>query len=364
METKKRDSNLELMRIIMMLLIIAHHYVVNSGITQFYSFSNITSNMIFLQCIGFSGKIMINCFIMITGYFMITGKINFQKIVKLYFEIKFYKIIIYVLFVIWGIDSFSVKELIKTVFNIIYGVNIGFSDTFFLLYLLIPFINVLLNKLTKKQYTILLCILLFYFTIISTFSIINDTFNEITWYIVVYMIGGYIRLYPPKHDKNKKVWLLASVIFLICSIISIIGIDFINNKFNTSYSPYFFVINAHKLLAILSAISFFMLFKNIKIKYNKTINTIASATFGVLLIHAGNDSMRKLIWKDIFHVSEQYYSQYIYIHAILTIITIYVVCVCIELLRIKFIEKRLFDFLNRNNKFKKISNYIDNMLDM
>ncbi len=33
--TKQRDSNLELYRIIVMLLIVAHHYVVNSGlITQ------------------------------------------------------------------------------------------------------------------------------------------------------------------------------------------------------------------------------------------------------------------------------------------------------------------------------------------
>ena len=30
---KNRDSNLELYRIIVMLLIIAHHYVVNSGLT-------------------------------------------------------------------------------------------------------------------------------------------------------------------------------------------------------------------------------------------------------------------------------------------------------------------------------------------
>lgn len=34
MEGKTRKSNIELYRIIVMLLIIAHHYVVNSGITK------------------------------------------------------------------------------------------------------------------------------------------------------------------------------------------------------------------------------------------------------------------------------------------------------------------------------------------
>ena len=33
-EKKHRDSNLELFRILTMLLIIAHHYVVNSGLTN------------------------------------------------------------------------------------------------------------------------------------------------------------------------------------------------------------------------------------------------------------------------------------------------------------------------------------------
>ena len=347
----------------MMLLIIAHHYVVNSGIMESYDFQNITGNMIFLQCFGFAGKIMINCFILITGYFMVKKSFSFTKVIKLYLEIKFYCIIIYILFIVFGINTFSVKELIKTVFNIIYNVNIGFTGTFLFLYILIPFINKLINNLNKKQYTVLLCILLFYFTIISTFSFANDTFNEITWYIVVYMIGGYIKLYPNKYDNNKKFWLTSTLICIICIVLSIIGIDLINNKFNTSYDPYYFVINAHKLLAVLSSVSFFMLFKNINIKFNKTINTIATATFGVFLIHTNSRAMRQWLWQDVFLVPQQYNSQNLFIHAIITVFIIYIICTCIDLLRIKYIEKPILKFLENNDKFKKINKYIDKLLN-
>ena len=34
----KRSSNIELLRIIMMIAIVAHHFVVNSGVTQLYDF--------------------------------------------------------------------------------------------------------------------------------------------------------------------------------------------------------------------------------------------------------------------------------------------------------------------------------------
>lgn len=33
-KTKNRDSNIELLRIILMIVIVLHHYIVNSGITQ------------------------------------------------------------------------------------------------------------------------------------------------------------------------------------------------------------------------------------------------------------------------------------------------------------------------------------------
>lgn len=33
-EMKVRDSNIELLRILMMIVIVAHHYVVNSGVFQ------------------------------------------------------------------------------------------------------------------------------------------------------------------------------------------------------------------------------------------------------------------------------------------------------------------------------------------
>lgn len=62
---------MELYRIIIMFLIVAHHYVVNSGLTALINESNeLTFNSIFLLLFGCWGKIGINCFVLITGYFM------------------------------------------------------------------------------------------------------------------------------------------------------------------------------------------------------------------------------------------------------------------------------------------------------
>lgn len=68
-----RSSNLELYRIICMLMIVAHHYVVNSGVRAAdgpMMADPTAMNSIFLLLFGAWGKTGINCFLMITGYFM------------------------------------------------------------------------------------------------------------------------------------------------------------------------------------------------------------------------------------------------------------------------------------------------------
>ena len=59
-----RSSNIELYRIVLILLIIAHHYVVNSGLIDLVYSKPITGNSLFLILFGAWGKIGINCFVL------------------------------------------------------------------------------------------------------------------------------------------------------------------------------------------------------------------------------------------------------------------------------------------------------------
>ena len=112
----KRDSSIELFRIISMLLIVAHHYVVNSGLYQIivenfeFSFKSI-----FFLIFAWAGKTAINCFVIISGYFMCKSKITVKKFLKLFLEIEFYRIVIYIILVITGVTDISITQVIKSV---------------------------------------------------------------------------------------------------------------------------------------------------------------------------------------------------------------------------------------------------------
>lgn len=93
-KSRQRDSNIELFRIITMLLIVAHHYVVNSGLTlesgPIYA-DPLSEQSVFLLLFGAWGKIGINCFVLITGYFLCKLQITAKKFVKLLFDSNFAK---------------------------------------------------------------------------------------------------------------------------------------------------------------------------------------------------------------------------------------------------------------------------------
>ena len=86
----KRDTNLELYRIFCMLLIVAHHYVVNSGLlAEILNPLPLSAKSAYLYVLGMWGKVGINCFLMITGYFMCVSRITLRKFIKILAEIYF-----------------------------------------------------------------------------------------------------------------------------------------------------------------------------------------------------------------------------------------------------------------------------------
>ena len=331
-----------------MLLIISHHYVVNSGLTSLDGpiFSNpLAIKSIFLLIFGAWGKIGINCFLLITGYFMCKSKITAHKFFKLLFEVLFYKIIIYFIFLISGYESFSWVGLAKA-FLPITAIEQNFVGCFLVFYLFIPFINVLVHNLNKKQHFYLLLLIFFVFVILGTIPKIYIIFNYVTWFVCIYLIGSFLGLYPNKYTESTKLWGLFSVLMLVLTISSVFVLQWAYVKYEIGSWSYL-VSDSNRILAVFTAISWFLFFKNLKIKQSRIINLLGGATFGVLLIHANSDTMRTWLWKDLLHNVEVYDNgNLIFLHAFCAVLGIFIVCLIIEIIRQFLIEKpfmNLFD---------------------
>mgnify|MGYP004477567517 CR=1 FL=1 len=357
-EEKMRNSNLELFRIISMICIIAHHYVVNSGLL--YCVSGSSLNDIGILIFGWGGKTGINCFMMITGYFMCAKKIGLDnrnnikkyllKLFKLLMEVEFYSILIYFIFVVFGYESFFIDEFINTIFPFTY-IKDGFTSCFFLFYLLIPFLCKFVQSLSEKEHRYLLFALLLIYTIMPSLMI-EVVFNYVTWFSVLFVLSSYIRLhgedsavFAPGILDSKKVWGKWMVVMLLLSWGSIAAIQIDVLQLGVKEYRYFFVSDCNKILALTTSVCAFLFFKNIKIKHNKFINTIAASSFGVLTIHANSDSMRQWLWRDIFDNAGHYDNTFPY--AFFVVAIVFCICTVIDIVRIYCLEKPLFRYIER-----------------
>ena len=316
---KQRESNLELFRIVVMLLIVAHHYVVNSGVGEAISSNPLSPNSIFYYFLGMWGKTGINCFVLITGWFMCTSRITLQKFLKLLMEIEL-------------LPVRHIKD--------------GFVPCFLIFYLCIPFLSILVRNMDRKMHLILIGLLLFLYTFLSTIPIFSVTMNYVSWFITLFIIASYMRLYEfPLKDGHISSWILLSIGAAVLSMLSVWAI-ICSGK---NASPYWFVSDSNKVMALVTSLCLFILFRTIRIPYSKLINSIGATTFGVLLIHAHNNTMRQWLWRDLFdnvgHLSIPHYAN----RSLGVVVLVFIVCAIIDYLRIVFFERPLLDIYDKRN---------------
>lgn len=349
----QRVSNLELYRSIVMILIVAHHFVVNSGVINRMYAIPFSTNSVFLFIFGAWGKTGINCFMLITGFFMCKSNITIKKFIKLVAEVLFYKIVIALIFIITGIGT--IKDIIDA-FLIVRTIDKNFTACFLMFYLLIPFINILLKNINKTQHVKIMAILAFMYVVCGTIPKFNVSFNYVSWFVFIYLVAAYLRFYVTKEHK----WGIMTLGFIILAIVSILVCLLIGQKYDKQIA-YAFVSDSNTFLAFAISVCSFMYFKNLKIGYSKLINTIGGSTFGVLCIHANSDTMRDWLWKCFLNVSSAYDFAFgkLVLFSICSVIGIFIVCIVIDVVRKKYLERWFMEWIENTKVYAKLvtSNY-------
>lgn len=344
-----RNSNLELYRIICMLMIIAHHFVVNSGL-------ELTADLFlknqFLLFFGMWGKTGINCFLMVTGFYMCTKSISARKYVKLLLQVYFYKIIIYFIFLAYGYETICLSRLVEVLMPV-WGFNSNFVSCFLAFYLLIPFLAKLVRNLTQRQHIWLIALLLLFYTLLGSLPRFEVSINYINWFSIIFIIASYIRMHPIPLFDQTKIWGWMTVLGGVFALLSVFMMHYLGKI------SYFFVFETNKVFPVWVAITSFLWFKNLKIRKSTIINLLGGSTFGVLLIHANSNAMRKWLWQDTFDVIAHYSlpSGQLILYSISTVIIVFTICSSLDIIRMVLIEKpflKWYDKCHFDDKIEKL----------
>ena len=362
-----RNSAIELLRIVAMLIIIAFHGHMHSWldkldlqqVPEVVTNNMYNANILFSYFVGWGGDLGNTIFILITGYFMINRKVNYPKLILLLVTMLFYSWLIFIMVYVFMPQiyvTFTSKEILKGIAPILFGEN-WFVSCYIIFFCFVPYLNGFLKSLDKNKYLLLLLMVFVFFVLLPTVKI-KTYFNsaEIVYFAFVYAIGVYIRLYfkdkinNEYHNKYRNICLLILLLTLISiSTLEIIGI--VTNKVVFIKQSQYFV----KLFSIPLAVAMFLSFATMKPFFNRYVNIVAGTVLGVYLIHE-NIFLRRIIWDYILPNVDYIMSNWYVLFYIVKIVSIFIVGSVIDLLRKRYIEPLMVSIIDK--KFGVVSEYI------
>jgi len=350
----QRNSSFELLRIFCILLIIVHHYS-SHGVAGLSEHA-LTLNKIIEQVLSMGGKIGVNCFVLITGYFMTNATFHYKKLLKLILEVFFYSVLSMIVFYGLGLAAYDYKVVKESLFPLTYNMY-WFATAYIVMYLLSPFINSFIKTLSQARHLKFILLLVVLWSVVPTFTFGQAPgYSTLGWFILLYLIAAYIKLYPHKYFRKYKVNILVAFLSYMTMILSVILLDILGLK-NSAFSDsatYFREMNM--IPTLLCSISLFLIFKNLKIGSSKVINTISASAFGVYLIH-DNYFVGPYLWNNVFKNTSYLDSPYLLQHAIITTIVIFLGCTIIDQIRLHVLERPIFWLIDR--KKETIRTHVD-----
>lgn len=355
----KRKANIELLRIVSMILILLHHYVAHGGLVDI---DLISQNKFIGEFLYIGGKLGVVIFVLITGYFMVNSRFRIRKLIKIYLEVLFYSFVIYIILLLSNKVEFSITNFVKSLLPISYS-QYWFATCYIGLYIFSPFLNKLIKHLDKNQHNTLILVGTITLVIIPTFTPQGDSFySEMLYFMYLYILAAYLKKYGINfiNTKSRCILLIVSMLIVIMTV-SVMS-TFLAQYFSIFKKGIKYLHESNSIPILLLALSIFELFRKMDLKENKLIFTLAKTSFSVYLIH-DNANFKKVLWHDLFKTNEYFYANIInlLIHIVSTVVIIYVLCTIIELIREKIFEGTIYKI--KINKIEKMLNYIDKRMN-
>lgn len=330
---ERRNSSLELLRIICILLILANHYSVLGGIPA-RGWQDLTWGYFFIQSIGMFGRTACSVFVLITGYFLSAGvkPEHSWKVLPLAAESVFYSSVTFFVLSMFGLQTVSSKGLLLAFVPFI-GDRIWFVTNYIVFWISIPFLNPMIGALSKRQHLGLLAFFGVFWCVLPTFTSrafsFGWTFGDLDFFFIMYLAGAYLRRFAP-HEQYRNVWNgVLAVLFFLCMILSVGVMDlfglWLRKDSLVAHAVHFLSFNS--VFSIPLAVFSFCFFSRISFSC-RIVDRIAKSVLGIYLLHM---QLTHLVWQQIspnvLHVSQPYF------HAVAKISLLFLFCLAVDQIR-------------------------------
>mgnify|MGYP000218116417 CR=1 FL=1 len=342
---KERQSNLELLRIIAMFMVVIYHFAerMSGGVT--FEPSQITFNSIAVRILASFGNTGNNLFVLVCGYFLVRSSFKLRHALRLWAEVFFYSALIGVIFLACG-RGLTGRTLYLT-FAPFLSLQYWFFTCYITFYFFVPFLNRLILSLERAAFRRLNILMFVFFSLFNTVLPGSfGSFSSLAMFFLLYCLAAYVRLYPDAvgvFDRPWRCFAAAAAILLFRAAYLCLCARF-GDRFSFLRPDRF---NAMASVPqLLFSLLLFLGFLHLRMPRVRVVNTIASACFGVYIIHF-NHFLRDGLWhwmSGVLHLAD---TPALLPLLALGALAVYGVCTLIDLARQRFIEPLYMRLIDR-----------------
>lgn len=294
MKTKsKRLANIELLRIVAMLMVIMLHYLGKGEVLPEIALQMDGAG--YLAWILESLSIVaVNTYVLISGYFLVESEFKPGKLLKLILQVLFYTILVTVLSLAFGIirvEDLGYYNLIVQIFPFQLE-QYWFMTSYLVMFILSPVLALGAKSLTEKQLRMTIIFFVLFMSVEKSILPVQIVFDErgydALWFICLFLVAAYIRLYGIRFLEKP---LHAAVLYVggcMLALTENIVLSVIYAKTGELGHLIGTPMHYNHIWVLLAALGFFHLFLHVKMKegwFSKIICKIAPYTLGVYLLH-------------------------------------------------------------------------------
>lgn len=289
-----RLPNMELLRIVSMMLVVVLHFLWKGDCLPPLSESAFAPYNYIAWGIEAFAIVAVNSYMLLSGYFLTESRFKVKRLLGLILQLWFYSIVIGVVAAAFGYmpkDGFSVYYLLQLCLPVSAN-HYWFMTAYIYMYLFSPILSHGIKRLTKRQLQTVIILMVCVLSVIKSVTPIRLETDmggyDCVWYMCIFMIAAYIRLYGVPFFKSAA---RSAFIYSACAV-CIFGFTFLlrfvylqtgklENMLDICYEY-------NHILVLAASVAFFYMFSHIKVsnkKVSRIVCRIAPYTLGVYLWH-------------------------------------------------------------------------------
>ncbi len=332
-----RGSNLELLRILCMLLIIGDHLTGQSGIADY---TTLLSSFAFCL-IGCGSRIACSVFVLIGGCFLCEQPYKTRRPLSLWLSLWLYTVPVTLLCKLAGLDV-SWGALRWAAFPASTR-QLWFISDYLLLLLCVPLLNRLLRGLSRPAHRGLLAVLAVPLIVYPTLFGENGAVSDTAWmFLYEYLLIAYLRRWPDNRLAHLLQHRAAALgLGLGLPLLNTILRAVLETRGLTDGKAFQYMAYYRTALGalpnLLAALALFYLFKGLDLGCVRWVNALAGTTLGVYILHQV-PAFRGFLWNGLLQAEAHHGSVG---YTLLAILAVFLGCAAVDALRTALVMRPL-----------------------